>query len=91
MTRGARGSAIVSSEGVEEVPAFPVDVVDTTGCGDAFVAGFIRGLSLGRSPRDAALVGSATASLVAGGLGSDAGDFDLDRVLQLAGSDRHKP
>jgi sugar/nucleoside kinase (ribokinase family) len=86
MTRGARGSSIVSADGVEDVPAFEVDVVDTTGCGDAFVAGFIRGLSLGRAPRDAAVVGSATASFVATGLGSDAGDFDLDRVLELADS-----
>ena len=66
------------------MPAFETDVVDTTGCGDAFVAGFIRGLSLGRSPRDAAVVGSAAASLVATGLGSDAGEFDLDRVLEFA-------
>jgi sugar/nucleoside kinase (ribokinase family) len=86
MTRGAEGSAIVSADGVEQVPAFETDVVDTTGCGDAFVAGFIRGLSLDRSPRDAALVGSAAASLVATGLGSDAGEFDLDRVLALADS-----
>ena len=86
MTRGAEGSAIVSADGVEEVAAFETEVVDTTGCGDAFVAGFIRGLSLDRSPREAAVVGSATASLVATGLGSDAGDFDLDRVLELADS-----
>jgi len=86
MTRGARGSAIVSGDGVREVPAFDVEVVDTTGCGDAFVAGFIRGLSLGHSPREAAVVGSATASFVATGLGSDAGEFDLDAVLSLAGS-----
>jgi sugar/nucleoside kinase (ribokinase family) len=86
MTRGAEGSAIVSADGVETVPAFEVEVVDTTGCGDAFVAGFIRGLSLGRSPAEAAVVGSATASLVAGGLGSDAGEFDLDRVMQLVES-----
>jgi sugar/nucleoside kinase (ribokinase family) len=83
MTRGAEGSAIVSADGVELVPAFETEVVDTTGCGDAFVAGFIRGLSLGRSARDAAVVGSATASLVATGLGSDAGEFDLDRVLAV--------
>ncbi|MEA2450780.1 MAG: hypothetical protein QOG63_2712 [Thermoleophilaceae bacterium] len=86
MTRGAAGSAIVTGDGVELVPAFETDVVDTTGCGDAFVAGFIRGLSLERSDRDAAVVGSAAASLVATGLGSDAGDFDLDRVLEFAAS-----
>jgi sugar/nucleoside kinase (ribokinase family) len=82
MTRGAAGSAIVSASGVELVPAFEIEVVDTTGCGDAFVAGFIRGLSLGRAPRDAAVVGSAVASFVATGLGSDAGEFDLDAVLE---------
>jgi sugar/nucleoside kinase (ribokinase family) len=86
VTRGAEGAAIVSADGVESVPAFQTDVVDTTGCGDAFVAGFIRGLSLGRSPAEAALVGSATASFVATGLGSDAGEFDLDAVLTRAAS-----
>jgi sugar/nucleoside kinase (ribokinase family) len=86
MTRGAHGSSIVTASDVVDVPAFEVEVVDTTGCGDAFAAGFIRGLALGRSPREAAVVGSATASFVATGLGSDAGEFDLDRVLSLAGS-----
>lgn len=88
ITRGAEGSTIVSSDGVEHVPAFETEVVDTTGCGDAFVAGFIRGLSLERSPREAAVVGSATASFVATGLGSDAGEFDLDAVLERAGSEQ---
>jgi sugar/nucleoside kinase (ribokinase family) len=86
VTRGGAGAAIVTPDGVELVPAVEIDVVDTTGCGDAFVAGFIRGLSLGRAPREAALVGAAAASLVATGLGSDAGDFDLDRVMQLVRS-----
>src|SRR4051794_13072888 len=60
MTRGASGSSIFSEDGVEHVPAFETQVVDTTGCGDAFVAGFVRGLSLGRSRHDAAVLGSAT-------------------------------
>jgi sugar/nucleoside kinase (ribokinase family) len=90
VTRGAEGAAIVSADGVDSVPAFATDVVDTTGCGDAFVAGFIRGLSLGRAPREAALVGSATASFVATGLGSDAGEFDLDAVLERAESQQRQ-
>jgi sugar/nucleoside kinase (ribokinase family) len=76
-TCGADGALVVDDEGARRVPAFAVDVVDTTGCGDAFSAGFIRGLSLHRSRGDAAVLGCAAAALVAGGLGSDHGDFDL--------------
>jgi sugar/nucleoside kinase (ribokinase family) len=76
-TRGPDGAVVVTGDGVEEVPAFEVDVVDTTGCGDAFSAGFLRGLSLGESHGSAATLGCAAAALVAQGLGSDHGDFDL--------------
>lgn len=76
-TRGADGAVVVDADGVTHVPAFAVDVVDTTGCGDAFSAGFLRGLSLGRDRTAAARLGCAAAGLVAGGLGSDHGAFDL--------------
>jgi sugar/nucleoside kinase (ribokinase family) len=76
---------IVDEEGSETVPAFEVDVVDTTGCGDAFSAGFLRGLSLGRSRRDAAVLGCAAAAFVAQGLGTDHGDFDLAALDSFAG------
>jgi sugar/nucleoside kinase (ribokinase family) len=84
ITCGARGSLVVTGDGAEQVPAFAIEVVDTTGCGDAYSAGFMRGLSLGRSPADAARLGSACASLVAQGLGSDAGDFDLAEADRFA-------
>jgi sugar/nucleoside kinase (ribokinase family) len=83
-TRGALGAVVVDGESVDRVPAFSVEVVDTTGCGDAFSAGFLRGLSLDRSRRDSAVLGSAAAALVAGGLGSDHGDFDLEAADRLA-------
>jgi sugar/nucleoside kinase (ribokinase family) len=76
-TAGAGGAVIVDAERSERVPAFAVEVVDTTGCGDAFSAGFLRGLSLGRARSDAAVLGCGAAALVAQGLGSDHGDFDL--------------
>ncbi|MFC8358416.1 carbohydrate kinase family protein [Streptomyces griseorubiginosus] len=77
VTRGGDGALLVTAEDTETVPAFEVEVVDTTGCGDAFSAGFLRGVSLGRTPREAAVLGSAAAALVAQGLGSDHGEFDL--------------
>jgi sugar/nucleoside kinase (ribokinase family) len=76
-TRGAEGALVVDRESETRVPAFEVDVVDTTGCGDAFSAGFLRGLALGRPLADAARLGCAAAGLVAQGLGSDHGEFDL--------------
>jgi sugar/nucleoside kinase (ribokinase family) len=83
-TCGADGAIVVDPGGAETVPAFAVDVVDTTGCGDAFSAGFLRGRALGRSRVEAARLGCAAAALVATGLGSDHGDFDLDAADRLA-------
>jgi sugar/nucleoside kinase (ribokinase family) len=76
-TCGANGALVFARDWETRVRAFEVDVVDTTGCGDAFSAGFLRGLSLGRAPGEAARLGCAAAALVAQGLGSDHGDFDL--------------
>jgi sugar/nucleoside kinase (ribokinase family) len=83
-TCGGEGAVVVDRDGEERVPAMPVEVVDTTGCGDAFSAGFLRGISLGRSRRDAAVLGCAVAGLVAGGLGSDHGEFDLEAADRAA-------
>ncbi|MFF4029124.1 carbohydrate kinase family protein [Streptomyces sviceus] len=88
VTRGADGALLVTAEGTETVPAFEVEVVDTTGCGDAFSAGFLRGMSLDRTPREAAILGSAAAALVAQGLGSDHGDFDLAEADEFSMTSR---
>jgi len=85
-TCGADGAVVVDKAGVQGVPALPVEVVDTTGCGDAFSAGFLRALSLRRSRREAAVLGCVVAGLVAEGLGSDHGDFDLAGADVLAGA-----
>jgi sugar/nucleoside kinase (ribokinase family) len=83
-TQGAAGALVVDANGAARVAAFAVDVVDTTGCGDAFSAGFLRGVGLGRLPRDAAVLGCAAAAQVAQGLGSDFGTFDLERLDRFA-------
>ncbi len=83
-TVGADGVLIVDRHGADRVPAFAAEVVDTTGCGDAFSAGFLFGLSAGRDRHDAAVLGCAAAALVAQGLGSDYGEFDLAAVDEFA-------
>lgn len=81
VTLGGEGSLAVGPEGADHLPAFDVDVVDTTGCGDAFVAGLLIGLQQGWKERQAAALGTAAAGLVASGLGSDAGIVDLPATL----------
>jgi sugar/nucleoside kinase (ribokinase family) len=84
-TRGADGAFVLSDgDGATHVPAFAIDVVDTTGCGDAFSAGFLRGIALARDRRAAAVLGCAAAARVAEGLGSDYGDFDLAELDRFA-------
>jgi sugar/nucleoside kinase (ribokinase family) len=82
-TAGAEGATVVDETGTTTVPAFPIEVVDTTGCGDAFSAGFLRGRSLGRDAASSARFGCAAASFVAQGLGSDFGEFDLAACEEL--------
>ena len=82
---GARGSLIKDKAGLRlRIPAFKVAVVDTTGCGDAWTGGFIAGLSRGMTIEEAAQLGSACGSLVATGLGSDAGIIDFDSTMKFA-------
>jgi len=82
---GARGSLIKDKAGLRlRIPAFKVAVVDTTGCGDAWTGGFIAGLSRGMTIEEAAQLASACGSLVATGLGSDAGIIDFDSTMKFA-------
>jgi len=83
VTLGGEGSLIATPDGTTRLPALKVDVVDTTGCGDAYCAGFITGLVHGRDVLESARWGTATAATVAQGLGSDACLTDLHSALAL--------
>lgn len=84
VTVGAAGCLLADGSGpVQPVPGMAVTAVDTTGCGDGFDAGFLTGLLAGCEPADAARLGVACGSLVATGLGSDAGIESLDQVLDF--------
>jgi sugar/nucleoside kinase (ribokinase family) len=83
VTQGADGCLVATQQNQESLPALAIDVVDTTGCGDGFTAGMLAGLLLTATPRDAAWLGIACGSLVATGLGSDAGIESLGQVLDF--------
>jgi len=74
VTRGAGGATVVAAGERLDVPTPPVPVLDTTGAGDAFAAGFLAALSRGKSPAECAAVGNAAAGVVIGRIGARPGD-----------------
>jgi sugar/nucleoside kinase (ribokinase family) len=81
VTLGADGCRLAAGDADLAIPALPVAVVDTTGCGDAFSAGFIIGIARGWDAGSAAWLGTAAAALVAQGLGSDAMLTDFGQAV----------
>lgn len=71
VTCGADGGVLARADSTWRFPALKVRVVDTTGCGDAFSAGYLFGLSKGLEPDACCGWGTCAASLVAQVLGSD--------------------
>ncbi len=71
VTRSAEGALVVTREETRAVPAYPVEtLVDTTGAGDLFAAGFLAGLASGLDHVACARLGSVAASEVIQHLGA---------------------
>jgi len=80
VTLGKRGCVVADGGRVVRVKAFEVEVVDTTGAGDAFEAGFVFSLLRGLEAKEAALLGCAVAAIKCTRLGAQAGLPTLDEV-----------
>ena len=65
VTRGAKGCVVVSKDDIAMVPAFPIErLVDTTGAGDLFAAGFLFGLVRDAGHENAGRLGALAAAEV---------------------------
>lgn len=70
LTRGARGSVVVRGEEIHVIDAAPPErLVDTTGAGDMYAAGFLRGLTAGHDLATCGRLGAATAAAILGQYG----------------------
>ena len=65
VTLGSEGAVFAQKDGPSGfVPAWKVDVIDTTGCGDAFFAGTAIGLTYGKSLKESCCIGTRLAASV---------------------------
>lgn len=88
-TLGGDGAFLAHRDGTTlSVPAYAINVVDTTGCGDAFDAGFITALHHKMDPEASMRFAQAAAALVASGLGSDAGIVSFEATQAWAETHR---
>ncbi len=71
LTRGAKGSVIVAGDEVHVIDAAAVEtVVDTTGAGDAFAAGFLYGFTQGHDLPTSARIGNIAAAEIISHMGA---------------------
>jgi sugar/nucleoside kinase (ribokinase family) len=89
LKHGARGATAILPDGKSEhAPAFDVEVVDTIGAGDCFIAALLAARCRGESPLDALTFANAAAALSATGTGGRASPTldEVERLLAMAGT-----
>ena len=85
LTRSAKGCVIGQGNDVHVIDAIPVDaVIDTTGAGDQFAAGFLFGLTRGKHLAECGKLGALAASEVISHYGARP-----EKSLQALAADSH--
>jgi ribokinase len=79
ITLGANGSLLAGSDGSEQVPPFPVNSVDSTGAGDAFIGSFAVFLAEGVAEKEAVRRANLYAGLSTTGVGTQKSFYDRSR------------
>ncbi len=81
---GEKGSYVSTPETALSVPAYPVNVVDGTGAGDAYCAGFLAGTIMGWDLKATAELASATGAACVTAMGTSAGIQNLEEILKIS-------
>ena len=82
LTRGEKGAVVISGDEVHVLDAEPVGgVVDTTGAGDAYAAGFLHGLTAGKGLDVCGRMGAIAAAEVIGHFGARP-DVSLEKLVE---------
>ncbi len=83
---GEQGSLVLSRDGASHfIPIVPTIVLDGTGSGDAFIAGFLAAYLRGSSWLECGQIGNAAGAMCVRGVGAMTGMTDWAEVLKMAG------
>lgn len=85
---GKDGCYIKNADGEMRVPSIGPGVIDTTGAGDNFAAGFITALNRGKSLAECAEFASGTAGVACQSVGSNTGVKSMEQVREFIGKYR---
>lgn len=89
ITLGSKGSVIYTDGNFYEIPSFkPKQVVDATGCGDTYMAGYLLKKIKGGNPQEAGEFGAAMATIKIQSSGPFSGD--LQQVEHILNSTSHE-
>ncbi|MGL4687231.1 MAG: ribokinase [Fusobacteriaceae bacterium] len=88
ITLGSKGSRVINKELDIFIPAFRVDALDTTAAGDSFIGGFLNGISLGLSLKEAVERGTTVAAISVTRRGAQTSLPTLEEVLEYKGEKR---
>lgn len=81
VTQGAKGATILFHGQKFDIPVTPVDkVLDTTGAGDLFAAGFLYGFTQGKDPYQCGVLGTRAAAEIITQIGARSAN-DLKKIL----------
>ena len=81
---GENGSYVSTPETELLVPAYSVNVVDATGAGDAYVAGFLAGMIMGWDLQATTELASAAGAACVTAIGTTAGIQNLEETLKIS-------
>jgi sugar/nucleoside kinase (ribokinase family) len=78
---GKQGCYVKTAQEAFSVPIYDAPVVDATGAGDAFAAGFLAGIAMGWDLKRTAQLGNAVGGLCVGAVGATAGVKSLAETI----------
>jgi len=80
---GELGSYVRTAQDEFYIPSYQVNVVDATGAGDAYVAGFLAGIVMGWNVEQSAELAAATGAACVTAVGTTAGIQNLEQTMKL--------